>query len=92
MIALATKIYLDLGSGWVLCEDVFQDPAPMWEYGILGHGPADLLASTGFATLYLDNSEANDAGLPGLYSPDHTNALAGFDEGTPVKVEIEWVA
>ena len=91
MIAIETKIYLDLGSGWVRNYDVAQKPPPTWEYGLLGYGPNDIVASTGFATFYLDNSETNSEGLPGLYSPAHDDALAGFAEGIPVKIVIETI-
>lgn len=74
---------------WIHNEDVLQEPAPTWEYGIIGHGPTDLLASTGIANFYLDNSAANSEGLDGLYSPDHDDALEGFGEGMAVKITIK---
>jgi len=88
METIVSKVYFDLGAGWVLNTDVLLDPPLTWEYGLRGDGPIDLLASTGIAIFHLDNYYTNSAGDPGLYSPGHTNLLAGFGEGTPVKITI----
>ena len=69
--------------------DVLQEPPPMWEFGLPGHGELDLVADTGVALLYLDNSSSNGAGLAGLYSPDHANALLGFGEGMLVRIDLD---
>lgn len=88
MRSIESEVYFDLGAGWVKNNDVLQMPPLTWEYGIRGDGPTDLLASTGIATFHLDNSHSNGAGTPGLYSPDHDDLLAGFGEGTKVKIEL----
>lgn len=88
METVDTKIYFDLGAGWTENKDVLQHPPLTWESGIRGNTPTDLLASTGISTFYLDNSYSNNAGIPGLYSPDHDDCLSGFGESTEVKIEV----
>lgn len=73
---------------WTECEDVLLDQPVEWEYGFAQGSPLDLLASTGRLSFLLDNSDQNSAGLAGLYSPENANLLAGFAEGTLVKLEL----
>ena len=89
MATFATKVYFDLGAGFVANADVLLDPPITWEYGIVGHGPNDLVASTGIAVFHLDNSLSNSAGKVGYYSPDHDDALAGFVEGIEAKITVK---
>lgn len=49
--------YITGSSSWLLIEDVMAEPNPTWEYGLVGVGPSDLLASTGILTFTLDNGE-----------------------------------
>ena len=83
-----TKVYFYIAAAWVECTDVLLSPPPTWEYGTMGQGPADLVASTGFATVYLDNGKSNSAGKVGYYSPDHDDAKVGFVEGIPFKITV----
>lgn len=53
--------------------------------GIQGDGPTDRVASTGTCTFTLDNSHRNQWRMIGAYSPDHTNALVGWDIDTPIR-------
>ncbi len=46
--------------------------------GLKGQLPTDCVAGIGTLSFYLDNSEANSAGLLGYYSPEHANCRAGF--------------
>jgi len=71
---------------WTEAVDVLSMPAPTWERGLPGATILDLVADTGVLTFSLDNSPSNSAGLAGRYSPAHANALAGFEDGMPVKV------
>lgn len=57
-------------------------------HGIEGSEVSNRVAMPGALTLYLDNSEANSAGLLGYYSPDHTNARTDFDYGLPVRLKL----
>lgn len=95
MLPIESKLYFKPAANWVLCPDVLQSPPLTWEYGIIGDGPVDLLASTGFLSAYLDNSRSNAAAKDGYYSPDHANLLVGFEEGMPVKVTLpnhgDWI-
>ncbi len=70
------------GIGWTENKDVLAIPAPVWEYGIKGTGPSDLVASTGMANFVLDNHD-------GKYSPLHGSAIVGFEEGMPVKIVVD---
>jgi len=82
LIALSLRPAMD----WTEAVDVLSIPAPTWERGLPGPTILDLVADTGVLTFSLDNSPSNDAGLSGRYSPGHANALAGFEDGMPVKV------
>ncbi len=73
------------GISWIENEDVLATPAPVWEYGIKGTGPSDLVASTGMANFVLDNN----SDTPGKYSPLHGSAIVGFEEGMPVKIVVD---
>jgi hypothetical protein len=86
--SVQAEVYFDLGAGWVKNNDVLQKPPPTWEYGIRGDAPTDLMAGTGVATFYLDNSHSNGSSTPGLYSPDHASLLSGFGEGTKCKIQL----
>ena len=66
--------------------DILIDTPVIWETGIAGSGPLDLVASTGILTMFLDNSISNSEGLAGLYSPGHTNVIDGLESGMPVRV------
>jgi len=58
----------------IVAEHGSQDPSPLMRAA----GPGSL-------SLVLDNSPLNSAELQGLYTPGHVNALAGFEEGAPIK-------
>jgi hypothetical protein len=72
---------------WTVLGDVKQSPGIATRQGIQGSGITDLVAEPGSMTLELNNSERNSAQTLGLYTPDHTDALAGWQEGIPIKVE-----
>jgi hypothetical protein len=56
--------------------------------GIHDDKPTSRLARTGTCTFAMDNSTLNSAGLLGYYSPPNSNARAGFDRNTPVRVSL----
>lgn len=56
------------------------------KYGIDGSGPLDRVASTGECSCTLRNDARNSHSLQGVYSPSHTNALAGWGFGKPFRV------
>ena len=91
-LQLSVYAYLALeggGSAWVnLSADVLPDDV-RWERGLPGAGPTDLVANSGIGTIFLDNSHSNSDELPGKYSPDHANALFGFELGVPVVICLE---
>jgi len=60
------------------------------EYGVTGTGPLDRVADTGTLNFSLDNSSTNSHGQQGAYSPDHANALAGWDIGNLIELRITY--
>jgi hypothetical protein len=78
-----------IGGAWVsLTSDVISAVPLSIRMGITGYGAKDLMAGSGTLTFSLNNSANNSAGLLGYYSPDHANALSGFDIGTRVRCII----
>lgn len=57
-------------------------------YGINGTSVQDLVASPGYMTFALDNSEGNSVGLKGYYSPGHANCRTGFMLRIPVRLRV----
>ncbi len=86
MELIETKFYFS--SSYTENFDVLVNPPTVWETGFPQAGPLDLVADTGILTFYLDNSPSNSAGLAGLYSPESSNVLSGFEDGMPVKVTM----
>jgi len=86
VIEIRSAIWFYYSGAWHLCPDVLQDPAPVWEFGLPGNGPMDLVADTGILSFALDNSSSNAAGLAGYYSTGHPDCPAWFVDGLPVKV------
>jgi len=67
---------------WTENSDWLNKPGPFYGGGSLGNGPASVVQGTGGASFVLDNPD-------GVYSPGHPSCLAGFEEGMPVKIQIE---
>jgi len=82
----------DLGAGFVEIPDVQQVAPISSNRGIQGTSQRDRLASTGALSLLLDNSEANSAGLLGLYSLNNINTLAGWHIGIPVQMFVKYLS
>jgi len=79
---LATTVWTDL------TVDTRQEPGITLDWGMDGGRPEDNCARPGTCNLTLDN-ETRTNGLRGRYSPGHTNALAGFDLNTPLRVILQ---
>jgi hypothetical protein len=80
------------GGGWTdITADTRIGVQPLAiDYGILGSGPLDRVASTGTMTWAMDNSTSNSGGVAGYYSPGHTNARAGWDIGIGVRCKLTY--
>ena len=61
--------------------DVMASPAIVWEYGISGTDPFNLVANTGIASFVLDNQDKE-------YSPSGGERIVGFEEGMDVKITL----
>lgn len=86
-MTLTLKVYIKSGADWVeITDDVL--PTVSWERGLPGPDILDLVANTGLASLFLDNGPSNSSGTPGLYSPDHADALSSFAIGLPVAIAL----
>ena len=57
-------------------------------HGIDGNDVESRVAAPGTITFYMDNSEANSAGLLGYYSPDHANCRTDFARGTLARISL----
>lgn len=57
-------------------------------YGINGTSVQDLVASPGYMTFWLDNSEGNSAATKGYYSPGHASCRSGFMLRVPVRLRV----
>ena len=60
------------------------------EYGIRGSSPTDRVAGAGSLTFALNNSASNSAGEAGSYTPNHANAIAGWDLGSEIILKITY--
>jgi hypothetical protein len=80
------------GAGWTdITSDTRIGVQPLQiEYGIVGSGPLDRVASTGVMTWAMDNSAGNSGGVVGYYTPGHTNARAGWDIGIGVRCKLTY--
>jgi hypothetical protein len=86
---MAVTATLELLVGvWIdLTPDIIRDPV-RWRRGIFGRGPLDRLAGPGTLSFTLDNTDQNDAGSAGRYSPGHANCLAGWQHGATVRLHL----
>lgn len=74
-------LYAYLSGAWVdITSDVITEPIKL-RWGITGNGPLDRVAATGQMTFQLDNAT-------GKYSPNLVGALAGWERGIPIKLEV----
>ena len=72
-------------------ENIIDDATNVrWTLGDRSIG--QLIAPPETLTFELDNSAGNSAGLQGLYSPEHANALAGFRKGAAVRIRSTHLA
>jgi len=76
------------GNGWTQVDDVLKSPGISWHRGLPGTGVLDTVADIGTLSFSLDNSERNEAGLVGYYSPDSANCRAGFRLGIGIRYRI----
>lgn len=84
--AVTVEVELDgVGNGWTELPDVQINTNIEIRRGISGTGPLDLLAGTGTMTFQLNNAANNSAGLEGLYSLRHANALDGWKTGIGIR-------
>jgi len=92
-VNLTHKVEIELqgnGQGWTdITKDVVLDSPLNVTYGINSHDVRTRLGRIGTMSFYLDNSNTNVAGLKGQYSPDHANALTGFQEGAHVRWTVQ---
>ncbi len=87
MIQITPRIDMDFGAGWVdVSEDVVSGVTAEW--GIHGSTPKNRVAEVGAMSFELDNSIENGGGKRGCYSPDHSDARAGFVVGAPVRLVL----
>lgn len=54
--------------------------------GVDGNGPQDVVAGGGSLRFSMDNSERNQGGLQGWYSPNHDNCRAGWGFDIPIRL------
>jgi hypothetical protein len=94
-MSVSAAIALECNFGGTAWTDMYADvrlgDAPLTcKYGITDAGPSALVASTGSASLSLDNSEQNSAGSIGLYSPGHVNLRTGFAKGADIRAKFTY--
>jgi hypothetical protein len=72
-----------------ITKDVRVDTAPAQaKHGTWDQSPLAFTAAPGLMMFSLDNSNLNDAGKQGGFTPGHANCLPGFKEGIPIKWDI----
>jgi hypothetical protein len=64
-----------------ILADVRQRRPIRCRYGIFSQEERDRIATSGTLEFRLKNDDGNSGGLEGYYSPDHTNARAGWELG-----------
>jgi hypothetical protein len=75
------------GSEWIpITADVLRAAPVSTTRGIEGSTPNDVVASPGPLQLTLNNAEDNSAETIGYYSPNHSNARAGWTYGVWIRV------
>lgn len=85
----AIQVYI--GTAWVdVTEDKLNIPAVEITRGIPGTEPGDRVADVGTMDWGMDNSIGNLGTALGYYSPDHANAMVGYDIGTKVRFAITY--
>ena len=84
------KVELFLSGVWTdVTPDVRAADGPTtFGWGVRGSGPMDRLASTGIASIAMNNITA--AGVIGRYSPAHANVRAGFALGIGVRISLTY--
>jgi hypothetical protein len=70
--------------------DVSQVASKSLSRGIDGTSPSDRVAKVGTFSFSMENSAANSGAKVGYYSPDNTNARAGFQVGTKTRWSITY--
>lgn len=87
---IRVEVQLDGYEGpWTdITNDVELDGGLSFKRGVTGNGPMDVIAGAGSLAFTLDNSERNNAGGLGAYSPNHANKLAGWGFDVPVRVSF----
>lgn len=90
MAAITSKVeieYNGVGAGWTdITADVLT-PISI-AYGIRGSGPQDRVASSGTASILLNNSSQNAARTEGYYSPGGAHARPSWTLGLRVRVQF----
>jgi len=67
---------------WIENKDVLAVPAITWGYGLKTGDPLQGVAGTGTADFTFENKE-------GLYSPENSGRISGFEEGMDIKINVE---
>lgn len=90
MITARVEVYAVVGTTgeWVdVSADVVSDSVKA-TWGIAGSGPTDRIADPGTLTFELDNSDQNQGGKRGYYTPGHPDAMEGFILGAEVRLVL----
>lgn len=78
-----------MGLGWYdITNDVVLSHGFTWTRGNSGRGVLDRVADIGTFTFALNNSEYNERGIYGLYSPDSPNRQERFGLSTKVRLTL----
>lgn len=84
-------IQVYISPSWVsLWADVCNDPPVRWNRGIMDNKVTSYVASPGYLSFDLDNSESNSVGTVGYYTPSNANHLTGFAVGIPIRLAITY--
>lgn len=83
------EVILDGDVEWTsLADDLLAVAHITTRRGIDGHGPLDIVASSGEATFALRNDARNSGSTAGWYSPRHADVRDGWALGIPCRVNI----
>jgi len=78
-----------INGSWVdISNDVLADKQQTCEYGIMGNGQADRVATTGTLKFMLRNDSGCTGGKANYYSPGSANARVGWNIGIPVRLSF----
>lgn len=89
----AIKVEVFIAATWVdISADLVAEAGMEIKYGIDGNGPADVLASVGYAKFTLRNDAGCSGHVQGYYSPRHASRRSGWTTSLPCRITLTYAS